>query len=395
MYKKRFAAWGLAKNRRKVRASAGSAGTGGRPVVLDLCAWEAQHMLDEHLIGREPGEAALYSISAWANGSFDGTRWMWANHRPRILNPDGPATYPSTQMYQDMALSRALLARRQGCLAGMAVRKAFWQLEDVIRAGDPGMMRNLVDIVLDMMRLRQYQLLRMLLCQLASLAAHRLPALHPLVHYFQQLSRNTDELADVIIRTYRCFVERFHGRMDDSFYWMYDNWVWDSSIRTMDTDPEADYACITGGLRTLSLTLEADEAAVSTRCHLNLLKDTALMKSDGFSKTSAKAVLETVEDATVESEAVEDARVRSYVRTAAVKRAIDREDWTAVKTSMCAHIESQELIHGRDSRQVIRELWSLEKVMRKAGDSEEADLIAKDALGRIHRYLSEVPEYMN
>lgn len=401
MYKKRFTAWGLSKNRKRViRTTKDFDGSrrrqnGKTAVIRGTRAGEYVLTLDKELIGQYPAETALYSIAAWANGNFDGTQWLQTNQRLGVsATSSGPVTYPSTQMYQDVALSQALLDRQQGRLAGLAVRKAFWQLEEVIKVGDPGMMRNLVDIIFQMIQLKHDPLLRMLLSQLTSLASHRLPRLHPLVQYFQQIPKS-DNLAVLLKTTYRCFVERFHKRMDDSFYWMYDNWVWDSSIRSIDTDPETDYKRITEALQALSLNTEAVESSQVTRSHLGLLANTELMRSDGFEKTSATAVLQMLKQDELDAEAKpKDPRIHVYMRTAAVKRAIDSQDWEKVNEIMKSNIERLETIYGRDSREVIRELWSLEKVMRKAGNYEEADTIEQETLQRIDLYLSEVPSYM-
>lgn len=415
MYKKRFTAWGLSKNRKRVpRDTTGPDGSMGRQdsrtgvirttAAATTTAGSYILTLDKELIGQSPAETALYSIAAWANGNFDGTQWLQTNKRLGLstsASARGPATYPSTQMYQDVALSQALLERQQGRLAGLAVRKAFWQLEEVIKVGDPGLMRNLVDIIFQMIQLKQEALLRMLLSQLTSLASHGLPPLHPLVQYFRQISKEShDDLATLVKTTYRCFVERFHRRMDDSFYWMYDNWVWDSSIRSIDTDPEADYGRIMEAFQALALNTEAVESSQVSRSHLGLLTNTALMRSDGFEKTSATAVLQLLnreEDELNELDAAaiaKDPRVHVYMRTAAIKRAIDKQDWNKVSETMRSNIKRLETIYGHESREVIRELWSMEKVMRKAGNTEEADKIETDAITRIGVYLSEVPGYM-
>ncbi|KAK9780284.1 putative Clr5 domain-containing protein [Seiridium cardinale] len=399
MYKKRFTAWGLAKNRKRVRPGTGD--TAAQVAQGDMVhgnsvaqGWQSRMLDNYRVAGHIPTECALHSIYAWANGNFDGTQWLQTYQQLGISSPNGPVTYPSTQMYQDMALSQVLLARRQGRLAGLAVRKAFRQLENVIHAGDPGMMRNLVDVVFHMIQSQQFPLVRMLFSQLASLASHQLPKLHPLTRYFQELAKHDDDIADALMTTYRCFVESFLRRVDDGYYWMYDNWVWDSSVRGIDTDPEVDYEYITKTLQTLALTAEDVEPSAVSRSHLGLLKDTEFIRRDGFEETSAASILRLLEREEDDIEAATDPIVGAYMRTATIKRAICREDWPAVRRLMDANIERLETAHGCDSREVIRELWSLEKVMRKAGNDEAADLVSEDALRRIDTYLSEVPDYI-
>ncbi|KAK6073864.1 hypothetical protein SCUP515_06786 [Seiridium cupressi] len=363
MYRKRFAAWGLAKNRKRVRPGMGDTVTQvaqGDIVPGNSVAqgWQSQMLDNYRVAGHVPTECALHSICAWANGNFDGPRWSQTYQRLGIPSSNGPVTYPSTQMYQDMATSQVLLARREGRLAGMAVRKAFWQLENVIHAGDPGMMRNLVDIVPQMIQSKQFPLVRMLFSQLASLASHQLPKLHPLTRYFQELAKHDDDIADVLMTTYRCFVESF--------------------LR-----------------RTLAPTTEDMEPSAVSRPHLGLLTDTEFIRRDGFEKTSAASILRLLEREEDDIEAATDPIVGAYMRIATIKRAIGREDWPAVRRLMDANIERLETAHGCDSREVIRELWSLEKVMRKAGNDEVADLVFEDALRRIDTYLSEVPGYIH
>ncbi|ETS77297.1 hypothetical protein PFICI_11171 [Pestalotiopsis fici W106-1] len=405
MYKKRFTAWGLSKNRKRVpRAATGPDGlkvqqynrTG---LMRTTAPGEYFLTLDKELLGHYPAETALYSVAAWANGNFDGTHWLQTNKQLSLwsASANGPATYPSTQMFQDIALSQALLERRQGRLAGLAVRKAFWQLEEVIKIGDPALLRNLVDIVFQMIQMKHDTLLRMLLSQLTSLANHHLPSLHPLVQFFRQIDKSNNDLAILIKMAFRCFVENFHQRMNDNFYWMYDNWVWDSSIRIIDSDPEGDYKRIMEAFQALALNTEAVESSQVLRSHLGFLTKTRLMRSDGFEKTSATDVLKILNQEEDELDAAaipKDPRVHVYMRTAAIKRAIDKQDWDKVSETMQSNIKRLEMIYGFESREVIRELWSLEKVMRKAGNVEEADKIEKDALRRIGVYLSEVPGYM-
>lgn len=410
MYKKRFAAWGLGKNRRRVKPATREMkekqldSEEQQPAQLrDVCrnnriplGGEPHFIPDRQLAGYPPLESALHSISIWADGSFAAAQSPWRQaYQPwNAVGYDLPITYPSTRMYQDMALSHALLDRGRGQLAGLAVRKAFWQLEEVIKVGDPGMMRNLIDIFFYFIEKRQQPLIRMLLSQLASLARHRFPSGHPLVHYFQQLAKNEDDLPHVLKTTYTCFVGRFHAGMDDQFYWMYDNWLWDSSVRSMDTDPEADYTLLTEGLQALSVAPKRTESTAVSRSHLSLLKDSTAITSDSFSKTSAAEVLQLIQGEDVDLHSIRDAKVQAYIQSASIKRTLERADWETVRSAMQAKIERLVHLHGKDSREVIRELWSLEKVSRQAGDDTGASLIGEEALRRVGAYLLEVPSYM-
>ncbi|KAH6652387.1 Clr5 domain-containing protein [Truncatella angustata] len=396
MYKKRFTAWGLAKNRK--RSNSKTPSLGDKPhagsSITEARSPGAKFVLRKNDMGYSPAENAVRSIAVWVGGSFDSIQWLQSNQRLGVSSANAPTSYPSTRMYQDMALSYALLDRRQGYLAGLAVRKAFWRIEKVITVGDPGIMRNLVDIITQMLKLKQSQLLRMLLSQLANLATHRLPKLHPLSQFFHSLSKANTDFPAVLKTSYHCFVEKFHGGMSDEFYWMYDNWAWDTSNRPMDTDPEADYKRTTEALTILALA-ESTGAADGSNSHLQMLKsNSALMKSEGFKKTSAAGILAKMKGQPSSNDVFGDPKVRTYMQTAIIRQAIDQKDWSTAREIMLGNVQMMEIQYGRNSREIIRELWSLEKVTRKAGNDEEADSLAEDALNRVNTYLSEVPGFV-
>lgn len=411
MYKKRFTAWGLFKNKTQRRAGR----TGHPPLVKAthtagadaVTLWYGRDAkapvaaLGRPLSSGLTDEVAIHSISTWTNGSFDSTRWLWINQRSKGSGANAPVTYPSTRLYQDFALARALLDRGEGALAGMAIRKGFWFLEDVVKGGDPAVLRNLVDIFYQGFQVTKLPLINMLLHQLAGLATRELPARHPLVQYFQFMSRSAKEegtsLAELFSRSWRCYVEAFHRRMDHSFYWMYENWAWDTSVRSIDSDPEQDYKHITEALQALALRTEAVESTAVSRSHLELLKYTNLMRSDGFYKTSAANVLKTIENGVSRTSlgaGQMGGYAETYVKTAMVKQAMDDGDWNAAEGIMRADIEKLEAIHGVTSREVIRQLWSLEKVMRKAGDYEGANAVSAEAIERVRGHLADVPSYL-
>jgi hypothetical protein len=408
MYKKRFTAWGLFKNRtqRRIAQLGSQREAGPDPIGLRGRDHDTSALLAApraYLNRPLPSEIALHSINSWANGIFDSTRWQWINQRSKGSGANAPVTYPSTRLYQDFALARALLVRGEGSLAGMAIRKGFWHLEDVVRGGDPAILRNLVDIFYQDFHLGEVPLINMLLYQLACLATRGLPSLHPLVQFFQQMSKMAEgdmtKIPELLRRTWRCFVETFHRRMDHSFYWMYENWAWETSVRTIDTDPEQDYGRIMEALQALALRTEDVESSAVSRSHLELLKYTKMMKSDGFYKTSAATILKALEGdvstAMMYYPTIQmGGYVETYLKSAMVKHAMDEADWGSAEAIMRADIQKLEIVHGVASREVIRQLWSLEKVMRRAGDHEGASIVANDATKRAREYLSDVQSYL-
>ncbi|KAI1843169.1 hypothetical protein JX266_010696 [Neoarthrinium moseri] len=403
MYKKRFTAWGLFKNRRSrsgvdVGLPKDCRSSQTAPEQLDP-RFHAPSLLCKEMVANYPGECAVYNISSGANSNFDGTRWLWITQRSKGPVAGAPVTYTSTRMYQDFILSRALLVRGQGALAGMAVRKAFWQLEEVIQEGDPGMMRNLVDFFFFMIDSGQHDLVKQLMLQLARLTSHKLPALHPLARFFEQTSKNDGDLADLLGRSWRCFVALLHRRMGHSFYWMYENWAWETTVRSIDTSPRDDYKRMTEALLALSMRTEELEVEGLSRSHLQLLKSTEMMRNDGFYKSSASAILRAIEHISNGQDAPLDVKMggyaESYLKTAKVKRAMDNGNWAEAEKIMRSDIQSLENVYGRGSREVIREMWSLEKVLNEAGAHDKASIVAEDAIDRAKDYLSDVGKYMD
>jgi hypothetical protein len=380
MYKKRFKAWGIFKNKRRKpdadsvpRRGSGSTEDGksydkachGRPPSASDDVGAKPHGSPVpkstrylRVIGPREGEDAFVSIANWVNANFDRPQGYWANFKPDVPS-DSPRIYPSSSMYHDFALGSALWVRGEGKLAGLAVRKAFLRLEDVFRSGDPGIVRNLLDIFFDMMRLEQAQLIKILRGYLASIAARELTANHPLARLFRYLMQDEVDLAFTFKQIWRCFVTNFHIRMGSQHIWLYEQWAWDSSFQVIDTDPEADRERVREALQTLALNTQFIEAMKSTRSHMELLKSTGLLNNKQSFKLSAPR----------------GGYAQSYAKKSIVWDAIDQREWDVVEREMKADIRSLEARHGSTSPRVVRELWSLEKVLRKVGRFEKADAI--------------------
>ncbi|KAH8652226.1 Clr5 domain-containing protein [Xylariales sp. PMI_506] len=403
MYKKRFAAWSLSKTRRRHAASGGDTSEKQGPVVPleDTPDWELAPVSTCRMqkLDLQPGEAAIYCIANWTNGSFDSVAWLWGSLRAPGEDPAKPVL-PSTRVYQDFALSHALLARGQGALAGMAVRKAFWHMEEALMAGDPALLRNLVDILPQMLQRNQTQLVQTYMTHLSRLTARKLPALHPLAKFFNELARDDVQTLEVVRRAWQCYVEKIHHRMNEHHYWLYDQWAWETSFINMDTDPTDSYMRITEALQALALMTETVEAKPGPISHLELLKNTHMIKNNGIFRTSTLAVLEAMKE-NEEFPEVElpagrlmRSHVDDYLQVASINRAIQQRKWNLAQGIMQSNLQNSEAIHGAASREAIGELWSLEKVVRMAGDEQKADLIAHDALCRVREYLAEVSSYV-
>jgi hypothetical protein len=392
MFKKRFTTWGLFKNRRRSAEPWGAERTPDAGYKVESHHVEHPQCPDVLCIspiGQHFGEVALCSIKDWTNGSLDGKHW---------LGTGAYVTHPSSRLQRDFALSYALFSRGEGALAGMAVRKAFWQLEDSLKIGDAAVMRNLVDIFLTMIERKQDVLIRILLRQLACLAARDLSIHHPLTRVFRDLARNHDHFESLLKETWRCFVDIMHRRMDLDHQWHYENWLWDSYLRVIDTDPDEDYRLMTQALQALAFGAMNVEGKVVPRSQMDVLKYTALMrKNNGSLETNS--ILKAMEDEYADRpvmgpETGMEGYMANYLKTAIIKRSLDQEHWSLAEEMILSKVRNMTMVYGEASREVIRELWSLEKVLKRAGQTEKAELIAEEARERGLRYLAEVPGYL-
>jgi hypothetical protein len=406
MYKKRFAAYGIIKNKRHVNTSNHARlGLTNRqrahqvyPSVPNDGRFPAPLLLCREMAGDYAGECTIHSIASWTNANFDGTRWSWINQHTKVSGVHTPVTLPSSRMYQDFSLSYGLLRRGQGTLAGMAVRKAFWQLEDVIVQGDPALCMNLVDVCFHMTQAKQHDLAKALLRQLACIATKKLPALHPLIQFFQHISKQDENLELLLAQAWRCFVSHLHRRMDHNFYWMLENWAWDTSMRNIDASPQEDYNRMTEALLSLAMRTEDLETTALTRTHLRLIKSTEMMQNNGFFTNTSASILKAMEDILSGHEGIPDVKtsgyVESYLKAAKVKRAIDSGCMATAVAILQSDICDLAKVHDGASCYLIRSMWSLEKVLRESGQTDEAKIVARDGMTRVEEYLSEVSSYV-
>jgi hypothetical protein len=302
-------------------------------------------------------------------------------------------------MYQDFSLSHALLDRGHGRLAGMAARKAFWQLEDVVRAGDMGLLQNLIGLFRDMMEWEQDDLLRALITQLAHLARQGLPARHPLLLFFSYLAKGNRNVKDVMQEIWACFIHTVNPITNGEHFWIFEFWTTYWSVRNVDSDPEQDSGSVIASVHDLSLKDCNKVALQVARYHNKVLREVQLIESEELNQLIAPCNLESMacEPQNISSTlAATTPKVHRipYLKTILTKQAMDRGEWTVAEEIMHSHIQVMEEVHGSESLQVIRELWSLEKVLTKAGDTDKATSVAKDAVGRAYQYLAEVPTYM-
>lgn len=394
MYKKRFAAWGFAKNKRRTRKA--NADTTSNVIVKgDARRKEIQSSLpqDKQIpmsCAGMPFEDILYSIAAWMDGGFQGFHNALSN---------AYEIYPSTRVSQELSLANALIDRNEGQLAGMAIRKAFWQFGDVLTVGDPALLRNMVDMIVCMLRCGGESVLRTMLLYLASLATQRLPKLHPLVHFFQQLvvgKVDVSELTQGMQTVHECTVDKLNKRLHQCPQWMWDSWIWNSCTRTMDTDPDKDLTQMMDALQSLDLNNQQSSETLCERESRDSLAGTELesMKyhvADRISLSNIPAMPEGQLEMTLPAS---DQSSKWYLGRLKIKAAVDQHDWQQAIQLVHAKVEKLEVVCGPNSLEIVRELWSLEKVVRKSGKFHEADQLANDAMARITQYLSEVQRYL-
>ncbi|ORY71350.1 uncharacterized protein BCR38DRAFT_404445 [Pseudomassariella vexata] len=410
MYKKRFTAWSLYKNYRQfseTKSDKQRVGRGSRSSVSSAKDRRSRGS-NAHPIhipakpfGDGPAEGIITSLVEWTSAQLAGTQW-----HNGVVDVKPPQIYPSSRCYRDFSLASALWKRGNGHLAGMAVRKAFRRVED-IRDFDPGIIRNIVDIILDMLQSKQTLLIRMLLVHYAKLSSRMLPRGHPLARFFQYLALSEGNLINTLKHTTFCFGHIANRRTRLEQKWLYEQWAWDTSILDMDTELGTDHFRLKEVLRLLMYKVRPKEVEGKfPRTHLNMCKDTSLMWDFSVGQNWPGELLSTIagqtcaptegSTATTYTQSTMDemseAYVQIYARKAKAQQAFDEGDWASAEASMTSAIRILETVHGDMSPRVIRELWSLEKVLRKAGQARKAETVGRVAISRVEEYLSDIEQ---
>lgn len=178
MYKKRFAKWGLQKNRRHSKTkdvcTGAASGKAGPPASIpgtpDLSRPDALILM------------VLTSLRSWGTEFFESVLSLGGD--PATQYPQLPSArlqpFPAREISFAVKLVADLLDRECGSLAGRMARKAFLLAEDILMLEAPVLAWTLLDMMHHMVTLRQARLFQMLLAHLIALTDGQMPDTHPL-----------------------------------------------------------------------------------------------------------------------------------------------------------------------------------------------------------------------
>lgn len=189
MYKIRFARWGFVKNTRRSAASTPNSSADANPVQRKA---KRKSRPRPHWLALPatpdlaPNEALtldlLTSIRIWSVAFFETLQYSPV-HPPMLrLQPrmHQPWLEVSKEASSTFRLVIDLLEDGHGRLAGRMVRKAFLLMENMLALEAPALIWNLLEIMHNMVTLRNLQLFQILLNHLARLAEDTMTQKHPL-----------------------------------------------------------------------------------------------------------------------------------------------------------------------------------------------------------------------
>lgn len=189
MYKIRFARWGFVKNTPRSAASTPNSSANANQVRRKA---NRSHRPRPHWLALPespliaPNDALtlnlLTSIRIWSVAFFE-TLPSSPGHPPVLrLQPrmHQPWLEVSKEASSTFRLVIDLLEDGHGRLAGRMVRKAFLLLENMLALEAPALIWNLLEIMHNMVTLRNMQLFQILVDHLARLAGDTMPKKHPL-----------------------------------------------------------------------------------------------------------------------------------------------------------------------------------------------------------------------
>jgi uncharacterized protein YigA (DUF484 family) len=312
-------------------------------------------------------------------------------------------------MYRTFELVFDLWYHGKGQLAGMAARKAFYNLEFVLTEDHPDLIWHVLDTIYDMVDKGHIQLLGMFLAHANVLSTKRLPKQHPLARILQQLMkcdyqtqqgreqvchilrsawlRNTDILSDHI------------SSLSSKHLWLYEQLIWDgrTSLRKY---------CQLGGRRntmTPALSdLQRHANMDSQTSELDKLRIMALtleftQMDLGDRQKAEELAMELLDYTSRDAEnSRSNARFHAYARKMLARLQEHRHDWAQAEANLRYAVEKRETAHGKGSDlRVIRDMWVLAGHHQRAGRDEVANQIVLDAISRAQQYLGEEANGVN
>ncbi|KAK3326131.1 hypothetical protein B0H66DRAFT_550148 [Apodospora peruviana] len=250
MYKKRFAKWGFQKNS-KARNTPPQSTTGkreneaaSRDKPNQLGTLVPVPILDHH---NYLSIRFLTSVRTWAVSFFESVKSTTNLNTTGIIPPQ--QQWPPTAQAWWSAKSGEtgftfklvidLLNRGHGDLAGRMARKAFLLLEDILSLEGPALAWNLLDIMHNMVMLRQTQLFQMLVAHLVALAESRMllgGTMHPLIMILRSLggfitAGRTDDpamISSLLERAWVLNAEIVFENFDPRLIMVYSRMDWES-----------------------------------------------------------------------------------------------------------------------------------------------------------------------
>ncbi|KAK9364495.1 hypothetical protein V1509DRAFT_50041 [Lipomyces kononenkoae] len=263
MYKKRFTKWGFYKNTRRARVSPTSPRS-TEPSEADtrsqtLPGYDHQlHQIRQPQLALTPTLSRpdmailifLTNIRTWCSAYFETAREsnpdsLDSTSRLSLLLPyKQTVSYDQEQISASFRLVADLLVRGQGHLAGRLARKAFLQVEDMLQLEGPPFIWNLLEILHNIMHLKQVPLFNMLIIHLMGLAQCYYPENHSIVQLLQglwQLSKSSENgfiqlLPTMLEQGWLLNADILFSNFNERFLLLYYCLMWNSGLLRLTED---------------------------------------------------------------------------------------------------------------------------------------------------------------
>ncbi|KAH8691665.1 hypothetical protein BGW36DRAFT_400889 [Talaromyces proteolyticus] len=247
MYKKRFTKWGFYKNTRRARVNS----TSPRSTEPSDVIWQPQLTLMPTLNRTDMSILIfLTNIRTWCSAFFETAReshldFLEGTSRLSLLLPyKQTVSYDQEQISASFRLVADLLVRGQGHLAGRLARKAFLQIEHMLQLEGPPFIWNLLEILHNIMYLKQGRLFSMLIIHLMSLAQCHYPENHSIVQLLQSLWHISKSSENDFIQLLPAILERgwllnadiLFSNFNERFLLLYYRLMWNSGLLRLTED---------------------------------------------------------------------------------------------------------------------------------------------------------------
>ncbi|KAG6005126.1 hypothetical protein E4U21_000380 [Claviceps maximensis] len=357
-------------------------------------------------------ELVLDNVRTWSLCKLETTDVVADAMVEYLANPGRPPIQDSRTMYRTFELVFDLWHHGKGQLAGMAARRAFYNLEFVLMKDHPDLLWHILDTVYDMIDRGHLQLLRMFLEHAGMLAVARLPREHPLVSILQELLRCDYQTPQG--RQYVCHVLRSSwqrnvdmlgdqvGSLASKHLWLYEQLIWDgrTGLRKGCQLAQRQNA-MTAALSSMHLHHEhhhqpaPDNGSASTAAGVHRLRTLALMleftQMDLGNRHEAERLALDLLDRTRPGaqESRSDARFHAYACKMLARLQEHRHDWARAEHNLKQAVENREAAHGTGSDlRVIRDMWVLAAHYQRAGREADANQIVREAITRADTLLT-------